>query len=188
MHRFQRISLRLGAGRFWIPLQEILERILEAVGLSPSRTGSSHRGTNLVSVAPISQTKRAWLTLCAMALTSAMTPVLAQEDEGDHRKGRLYYRSVCTSCHQEMAKKSIPPNAYTKAQWTAYFKADKHDKTGKSKTSLKYYTSRAYRESVKAGNKIAEKFIEVPDAEMHAHLRAWVIYGAKDSETASGCQ
>jgi hypothetical protein len=87
-----------------------------------------------------------------------------------------------------MAKKSIPPNAYTKAQWTAYFYADKHDKTGKSKASLKYFTSRAYRESIKANNKIAEKFIEVPDAEMHAHLRAWVIYGAKDSETASGCQ
>ena len=127
------------------------------------------------------------LSLAALLLAAASGPVLAEE-EGDHRKGRLYYRSVCTSCHQGMAKKSIPPSEYTKAQWTAYLNADKHDRTGKSKSSLKYYTSRAYRASIRATNKIAEKFIEVPDAEMHADLRAWVIYGAKDSETASGCQ
>lgn len=108
--------------------------------------------------------------------------------EGDWKRGRVYYRQVCTDCHQTLAKKIISPNEKTKAEWTAYINADKHDATKKSNPSLKYATSRAYRDSIKAKNKAAEKFLEVPDAELQADIRAWVLYGAKDSDNPSRCQ
>ncbi len=108
--------------------------------------------------------------------------------DGDWKRGRVYYRQVCTACHQSVAKKTISPNEKTKAEWSAYIAADKHDATKKSNPSLKYATSRAYRDSIKATNKAAEKFLDVPDAELQADIKAWVLYGAKDSDNPSRCQ
>lgn len=107
--------------------------------------------------------------------------------EGDIKRGRLYYRQVCTTCHQADTGKTIAPNEYSKAEWANYLKADKHDKTGKSKPSLKYYLSKDYRAAIKSGNKVADKLANVPDAELQADLAAWVSYGAKDSDNPSGC-
>jgi hypothetical protein len=108
--------------------------------------------------------------------------------DGNWKRGRVYYRQVCTTCHQSVAKKTISPNEKTKAEWTAYIAADKHDATKKSNPSLKYAMSRAYRDSIKATNKAAEKFLEVPEAELQADIKAWVLYGAKDSDNPSRCQ
>lgn len=76
----------------------------------------------------------------------------------------------------------------TKAEWRAYLDADAHDKSGRTEPSVSYYTSQAYRESIKDTNKAAAKFIDVPDGDMADNIRAWTIYGAKDSDTASSCQ
>jgi hypothetical protein len=108
--------------------------------------------------------------------------------DGDWKRGRVYYRQVCTDCHQKVAKKTISPNEKTKAEWAAYIAADKHDVTKKSNPSLKYATSVAYRDSIKGTNKAAAKFLPVPEAELQADIKAWVIYGAKDSDNPSRCQ
>jgi len=126
-------------------------------------------------------------TLGVLALCGAILPALAAE-EGDWKRGRLYYRSVCTACHKAEHGKSISPLDKTIAEWKAYVAADKHDASGKSKSSLAYFTSRAYRDSIKADNRVAEKFIDVPDAELMADVLAWVVHGAKDSDTPARCQ
>ena len=72
----------------------------------------------------------------------------------------------------------------TKAEWAAYIKADKH---AKGKDSLKMYWSKAYRDSIKAGNKAAEKFADLSDQELMDDLKAFVEYGAKDGEKPASC-
>ena len=111
-------------------------------------------------------------------------PLLSQAD-GDWKRGRVYYRMVCTTCHVEKAGGSISPSVKTKAEWNAYIAADKH---AKGKDSLKYYVSKPYRDSIKATNKAAEKYADVPDAELLADVQAFVNYGAKDSDNPARCQ
>ena len=107
--------------------------------------------------------------------------------DGDLKRGRLYYRQICTTCHQTVLGKAIAPNERTKADWLAYLKADKHDKTGKSNPSVKYFITKAYRETIKGSNKAAEKLLNANDAELFADVQAWVQYSAKDSDNPSGC-
>jgi hypothetical protein len=77
----------------------------------------------------------------------------------------------------------------TSAQWQDYFSSDSHDSISKkSNPSLKYYVSRAYRESVRDINKAAAKFIDIPDEELLSHVRAFAIHGAQDSDTPATCQ
>lgn len=119
----------------------------------------------------------------------APAPVSSADVEtGDWKMGRVYYRFVCTACHKDVAGIVISPNEMTKAEWRAYLDADAHDKSGRTEPSVSYYTSQAYRESIKDTNKAAAKFIDVPDGDMADNIRAWTIYGAKDSDTASSCQ
>jgi cytochrome c2 len=108
--------------------------------------------------------------------------------EGDLKRGRLYFRQICTACHQQMLGKAIAPNERAKAEWAAYVKADKHDKSGKSNPSMKYFTTKAYRETIKGSNKAAEKLLNANDAELYADVQAWLQYSAKDSDNPSGCQ
>lgn len=107
--------------------------------------------------------------------------------DGDTRRGRLYFRQICTSCHQSSVNKAIPPNERTKAEWSAYLQADKHDKTGQSNPSVKYFTSKAYRQTIKASNKVADRLANIEDAEIYADVQAWLLYSAKDSDNPSGC-
>ena len=72
----------------------------------------------------------------------------------------------------------------TKAQWQAYLQADKH---AKGKDSMKQYLSKAYRTSIKTQNKAAEKFADVPEAELYEDLKAFVIRGAKDGDSPASC-
>ena len=110
-------------------------------------------------------------------------PLLAQA-EGDWKRGRVYYRMVCTACHVEKAGASIAPSTKTKAEWAAYMTADKH---AKGKDSVKYYVSKKYRDSIKATNKAAEKYADVPEAELLEDVKAFVNHGAKDSDNPAGC-
>lgn len=109
-------------------------------------------------------------------------------DDGNWRRGRIYYRMVCTDCHKDLGHKTISPMSRTIADWKAYIAADKHDASGKSNPSLNYYTSQAYRHAVKDTNKAAAKFIDMDDKTLADDIRAWVIHGAKDSDTPARCQ
>ena len=100
------------------------------------------------------------------------------------KRRRIYYRSVCTACHAAQAGGSIAPSDMTKAQWQAYLQADKH---AKGTDSMKQYLSKAYRASIKAQNKAAEKFADVPEAELYEDLKAFVIRGAKDGDSPASC-
>jgi cytochrome c5 len=114
-----------------------------------------------------------------VALTGA-----ASAYDGDWKRGRVYYRMVCTACHTEQAGGAIAPSAKTKAEWTAYIQADKH---AKGKDTVKQYVSKQYRDSIKAKNKAAEKYADVPEAELLADIKAFVLYGAKDSDNPARC-
>jgi hypothetical protein len=122
------------------------------------------------------------LAVAGSALGSSAT--LAQ---GDPRLGRLYFRSICTDCHVRETGKAIPPNQLTIAEWEQYFDTDRHDASGRFAPSVREYTGRAHRESIQATNKVAQRFLSVGDAEMHANVRAWLVSAAKDSDRPSGC-
>jgi cytochrome c5 len=119
------------------------------------------------------------IVLSGLMLALFALPFAAQAGDGDWKRGRIYYRMVCTACHTQKAS-SIAPSTKTKAEWAAYLKADKH---AKGKDSLKYYVSKAYRDS----NKAAEKFVDVSEQELLDDLRAFVEYGAKDGEKPASC-
>ncbi len=104
--------------------------------------------------------------------------------DADWKRGRIYYRSVCTSCHVAMPVGSINPSSKTMAEWTGYVQADKH---AKNKDTVKQYVSKAYRASIKSANKAAEKFADVPDQELLDDIKAFVIKGAKDGEAPASC-
>ena len=108
----------------------------------------------------------------------------AQAYEADWKRGRVYYRSVCTACHVANPVGSINPSTRLKVEWTAYLSADKHAK-GKDKVST--YYSKTYRNSIKATNKAAEKFIDVPDQELADDVKAFLIKGAKDGDAPASC-
>jgi len=120
----------------------------------------------------------------ALAILGATAYTAAQAYDGDWKRGRVYYRQVCTSCHVAKTDQSIAPTSRTKAEWTAYLQADKH---AKGKESLKQYVSKQYRASIKATNKAAEKFADVPDQELLEDVKAFVIKGAKDGDSPASC-
>jgi cytochrome c5 len=114
--------------------------------------------------------------LCASTVASAY--------DADWKRGRIYYRSVCTACHAAQAGGSIAPSTMTKAQWAAYLQADKH---AKGKDSLKQYLSKGYRASIRSQNKAADKFADLPDEELMEDLKAFVTKGAKDGDAPASC-
>lgn len=116
------------------------------------------------------------------AATLSSAPVFAYD--ADWKRGRVYYRSVCTSCHVALPIGQINPSSKTKAEWAAYIQADKH---AKSKDSVKQYVSKDYRASIKATNKAAEKFAAVPDQELMDDIKLFLMRGAKDGEAPASC-
>ena len=119
----------------------------------------------------------------SLPLAFVPPPASADEAEGANwKRGRIYYRSVCSSCHKAEAERKISPMDKTIAEWNAYFDADKH-----GDQALKFYVSREYRDSVKDSYRVVAKFIDLPDEQLWADLRAWVTHGAKDSDTPARC-
>jgi hypothetical protein len=104
--------------------------------------------------------------------------------EGDWKVGRVYYRMVCTACHVDTSAGSIAPNTRTKAEWAAYVEADKH---ADGKDTLTYQVSKEYRNSIKDTNRAAERYIDKPTEELLEDVKAFLIYGAKDSDNPAGC-
>ncbi len=125
------------------------------------------------------------MTLKAAALLVLLgASFAANAYDADWKRGRVYYRSVCTSCHVAMPIGSINPSTKTKAEWSAYLLTDKH---AKGKEALSKYVSKAYRASIKSGNKAAEKFADTPDQELADDIKAFLIKGAKDGDAPATC-
>jgi cytochrome c5 len=104
--------------------------------------------------------------------------------DADWKRGRIYYRSVCTSCHTAEPVGSINPSSRTKAEWTAYVAADKH---AKGKDTVKQYVSKEYRAKIKSSNRAAEKFADTPDKELLDDIKAFLLKGAKDGDSPASC-
>ncbi len=104
--------------------------------------------------------------------------------DADWKRGRIYYRSVCTSCHVASPIGQVNPSARTMAEWKTYMQADKH---AKGKDTVKQYVSKPYRDSIKSANKAAEKFADVPEKDLLEDVKAFLIKGAKDGEAPASC-
>ena len=113
-------------------------------------------------------------------------PTITVAEEGNWRMGRVYYRMVCTDCHKKEAGGAISPATNTKAEWNEYIWADKH---ANGQSSLMHYVSTEFRDTIKARSKIVsnKKFVAKSTKELLADVHAFVIYGAKDSETPARC-
>ena len=123
--------------------------------------------------------------LPALIAVAALSATLsAQAYDADWKRGRVYYRSVCTACHTAQAGGAISPTSKTKAEWSAYLQADKH---AKGKDTVKSFVSKPYRASIKATNKAAEKFADTPDAELFDDIKAFLLKGAKDGDAPASC-
>jgi mono/diheme cytochrome c family protein len=108
----------------------------------------------------------------------------AQAYDADWKRGRLYYRSVCTACHTAAPIGAISPSTKSKADWTAYMLTDKH---AKGKEPMSKYVGKAYRDSIKATNKTAAKFADTPDKELMDDIKSFLLKGAKDGEAPASC-
>jgi len=131
----------------------------------------------------MTKTTRTVLITMVTMLTLMFSATVSAEN---WKRGRIYYKMVCTECHKE-AGKTISPSEMTMAEWKAYLKADKHDKTGKSNGSVKYFISQKYRESVKDENRAAEKLVDVPDDDLFSDIETFLIKGAKDGDQPARC-
>ncbi len=121
------------------------------------------------------------LILCLFGITLST----AHAGGGNWKMGRIYYRMVCTDCHKTQTGNPISPSSMTKAEWTAYIESDAH---AQGKDSLKHYVSQDYRNSIKESNKAARKLAKKTNEAMLADVHAFVIHGAKDSDTPARCE
>lgn len=128
--------------------------------------------------------KRMKLFITASLCCLLGLPALSLAADGNWKKGRIYYRMVCTDCHKDQAGGSISPATMTIAEWKAYIAADKH---AKGKDTVSYYVSQEYRNSIKDTNRAAKKFISLPNEDLLADVKAFVIHGAKDSDSPARC-
>jgi len=108
----------------------------------------------------------------------------ANASDGDWKRGRVYYQKVCTACHTAKAGGTVAPNTRTMAEWTNYLNADQH---AKGKEPLKQYASKGYRASIKASNKAAEKYADVPDEQLFNDIKSFMLKGAKDGDSPASC-
>ncbi len=123
-----------------------------------------------------------------LLVSSAITMDMAEAaGKASWKRGRVYFRMVCTGCHIDMTGSSIAPNTRTIAEWSAYMDANKHDASGKTKPMVSDYISKEYRESVKDSNKAAQKFLKLSDEALFADVKEFVVHGAKDSDTPASC-
>ncbi len=119
-----------------------------------------------------------------LALALGLVATSASAYDADWKRGRIYYRSVCTSCHVASPIGQVNPSSKTMAEWTKYMQVDKH---AKGKDTVKQYVSKTYRDSIKSANKAAEKFADVPDQDLYDDIKAFMIKGAKDGDAPANC-
>jgi mono/diheme cytochrome c family protein len=120
----------------------------------------------------------------ALVATLLAAASVAQAYDPDWKRGRLYFRAVCTACHVDNPVGGINPSSRLKVEWVAYLGADKH---AKGKDTVSQYLSQAYRKSIATSNRAAAKFADVPDAELGADVKAFLLKGAKDGDAPASC-
>jgi len=109
--------------------------------------------------------------------------------KGNWKKGRIYYRMVCTECHIEQAGGVISPAEKTKAEWADYFEKNIHGPQDVSaKYAASYFVSREYRESIKDSNRAAKKMLKMPDDKLLEDVKEFLQHTAKDSDMPSRCE
>jgi len=124
-------------------------------------------------------------SLTTVALLALLgTTFSAYAYDADWKRGRLYYRSVCTACHTTSPIGAISPSTKTKADWSAYLLTDRH---AKGKDAVSKYVGKAYRDSIKDSNKTAAKFADTPDKELMEDIKAFLLKGAKDGDAPASC-
>ena len=129
-----------------------------------------------------------FVTLLAVVLL-ALSSVAEAAKEGNWKRGRIYYRMVCTDCHIKEAGGKIPPAEKTKAEWADYFARNLHGpQDAAPKFAASYFVSREYRDSIKDTNRAAAKLLEVPDEQLLEDVKAFVIHAAKDSDQPARCE
>jgi len=118
--------------------------------------------------------------IAAASLTSA--PALAYTP--DWKRGRIYYRAICSSCHSASPVGVIQPNSRTMAEWNAYFKADRHSK---GTEPLRRYFSREYLSSIQAQNRAAQRFVNEPSENLFRDVELFLQRSAKDGAAPASC-
>jgi len=109
--------------------------------------------------------------------------------KGNWKKGRIYFRMVCTECHVREAGNKIAPMEKTKAEWIAYFDRNIHGpQDGPTKYTASYFVSREFRESIKNTNRAAKKLLKIPADQLLADVRAFLVHTAKDSDQPTSCE
>ncbi len=109
--------------------------------------------------------------------------------KGNWKKGRIYYRMVCTECHVQQAGGAISPAEKTKAEWLDYFEKNLHGpQDASAKYAASYFVSREYRESIKDTNRAAKKMLNIPEDKLLEDVKAFVAHTAKDSDQPSRCE
>ncbi|UCB55206.1 MAG: hypothetical protein JSW45_01320 [Thiotrichales bacterium] len=131
---------------------------------------------------------KGFLTVLTIALLGLSLTVIAAP-KGNWKKGRIYFRMVCTDCHVKEAGGKITPAEKTGAEWLDYFEKNLHgpqDVTAKYAAS--YFVSREYRESIKHTNRAAAKMLKIPDDQLLEDVKAFLVHTAKDSDQPSRCE
>ena len=114
---------------------------------------------------------------------------LAEARKGNWKKGRIYYKMVCTECHKEQAGGAISPSEKTKAEWVDYFEKNIHGPQDEpTKFTASYFVSKDYRESIKDTNRAAKKLLKIPEEQLLEDVKAFVVHTAKDSDQPSRCE
>lgn len=118
-----------------------------------------------------------------------MSSLAEAAKRGNWKKGRIYYRMVCTDCHVKEAGGKITPAEKTKAEWADYFEKNLHGPQDvPAKYAASYFVSSEYRESIKDTNRAAAKLLKVPDDQLLEDVKAFLIHRAKDSDQPSRCE
>ena len=111
------------------------------------------------------------------------------EAKGNWKKGRIYYKMVCTECHIEQAGGAISPSEKTKAEWADYFEKNLHGPQDEpAKYAASYFVSREYRDSIKDTNRAAKKMLKIPYYKLLEDVKAFLNHTAKDSDQPSRCE
>jgi cytochrome c5 len=130
-----------------------------------------------------------FISATALTLLALSATIKAEEVDGNWKNGRIYYRMVCTDCHVKQAGGKISPAEKTKAEWLDYFEKNLHgSQDAPAKYAATYFISQEYRESIKNTNRAAAKMLNIPDDQLLADVKAFLVHTAKDSDQPARCE
>lgn len=124
-----------------------------------------------------------------VAIMLGLSPVANAAKKGNWKKGRIYFKMVCSDCHAREAGGKISPAEKTKAEWLDYFEKNIHGpQDATAKFTASYFVSTEYRESIKNTNRAAKKMLKVPEDQLLEDVKAYLLHTAKDSDQPTTCE